>query len=73
MGDLIQAAHLFKREPTPEESRSKFWEWGSEWIDEGVLNLEFILGEVKGATSEEDLRRALTDLRDEVESYPLDE
>jgi hypothetical protein len=73
MGDLIQAAHLFKREPTPAESRSKFWEWGEKWVDEGVLNLEYILGEVKGATSEEDLRRALSDLRDEVESYPLDE
>jgi hypothetical protein len=71
--NVIQAAHLFKREPTPEEQRSKFWEWGEKWVDEGINNLEYIFEEVQGATSEADLHRALTDLRDEIESYPIDD
>jgi hypothetical protein len=73
VGDLIQAAHLFKREPTPQEARSKFWEWGEKWIDDGINNLEYILDDVKAAVSEDDLRRSLLDLRDEIETYPLDE
>lgn len=71
--NVIQAAHLFQREPAPEEAMSAWWKWGSEWVTDGVLNLEAIVDDVKNATTEDELRRALTELRDEVETYPIDE
>lgn len=73
MGEVIEAAHLFKREPTPVEARSKFWDWGSEWVDEGINNLDAIYTDVQNATSEDELRRALTEMRDELATYPLDD
>lgn len=73
MGDLIQAEHLFRRDPTPAESRSKFWTWGKEWIDDGINNLQAIVAEVGEATTEDALRRALLELRDELQTYPLED
>lgn len=71
--NVIQAAHLFRREPTPAEERSKFWVWGQEWIDEGILNFQAIVDDVMSSSSEEELRRTLTELRDEIETYPITE
>lgn len=73
MGEVIQAAHLFRREPTPAESRSKFWQWGEEWVDDGINNLEAIFVAVQDCTTEEELRRTLIELRDEVATYPIDD
>lgn len=73
MGDLINAAHLFRREPTPAEERSAFWTWGREWIDEGINNFQAIVAEIEEATTEEALRSALLELADEIHSYPLED
>jgi len=73
MGEVINAAHLFRREPSPTEERSRFWTWGRAWVDDGINNLEAIFADVQDASSEEELRRALSELRDEVQTYPLDD
>lgn len=71
--NVIEAAHLFRREPSPAEERSAFWQWGVGWVADGVNNLDAIVDDVKNASTEKELRRALIELRDEVENYPLDE
>jgi len=71
--NVIEAAHLFRREPSPTEEKSAFWKWGSEWVEDGILNLDAIVDDVKNSATEEELRRALIELRNEVETYPVDE
>lgn len=70
MGEVIQAAHLFQREPTPSEERSAFWQWGSEYVDDGVNNLLSIVDDIKDAPNEEAFRRGIEELKAEVSSFP---
>jgi len=71
--NVIDASHLFRRDPTPEEAESEFWTWGQDWVEYGPMNLEYLVDCVKEADTEASLRLALTDLRDEVKTYPLDD
>lgn len=70
MGEVIEAAHLFQREPTPPEARSAFWEWGSEYVDGGINNLLAIVGDMTEAPNEGAFREAAEELKAEVGSWP---
>lgn len=70
MGDLIQAAHLFSREPAPTERNSAFWEWGKDYVDGPILNLLSIVDDMKDAPDEEAFCAAAKELVAEVESFP---
>lgn len=70
MGRVIQASHLFQREPTPTERRSEFWEWGRVYVDEGILNLDAIVDDMKNATNEAEFKAACAELVEEVGRFP---
>jgi hypothetical protein len=65
-----QIIQLFQREKPPAED-SKFWEWGQEFVADGVNNLAAIVDEITTAESEEQLRRCLEELKAEVDRYPV--
>lgn len=69
MGDVIQAAALFQREPAPVE-RTKFWDWGKEYVDGPILNLQAIVDDMTNAENEEAFRVACKELVAEVGNFP---
>lgn len=67
--NVVEAAHLFRREPAPEVRDT--WDWFGEYVNGGgVLNLVAIVDDMTNADSEESFLAAARQLRAEVGSYP---
>lgn len=68
--NVIEAAHLFQREPPPEQD-SAFWEWGKEYVNGGgFLNLSVLVDDMTAADDEESFGSAVKALQAEVRSWP---
>lgn len=67
MGEVIE---LFADRRPPPTIDSEFWEWGREYVEDGVNNLDYIVASVKNAENEQQLLAALQELKDEVGRIP---
>lgn len=63
---------LFKNAQPPRYSpvTSEFWQWGKDFIEDGVNNLAQIVEEIENADSEEQLFTLIRQLKAEVATYP---
>lgn len=64
-----QIIQLFKRDKPPTED-SEWWKWGKGFVEDGVLELETVVEDIKECPSEEALRRSLQELKNIVSDIP---